>query len=144
LDGAWAAAVWDAPRRRLILARDPVGARPLYYFAAARHLVAASEIKAILAYDRDAAAIDPGRVRALVQGAQVDDWAATCFARIAPVPPGALVEFHEGGMSSAPYWTLGVSPNGDPAASAVLGALARAVDRHTPADVSVGVALSGG
>jgi asparagine synthase (glutamine-hydrolysing) len=144
LDGVWAAALWDARRHRLLLARDPVGVRPLYYYAAPRHLVVASEIKGILAYDVDAAAIDPRRVRALVQDGEVDDWTGTCFARIKPVPPGSLVEFHEGGTSSAHFWNLGLSLDGDPAAGAVLDALVRAVDRHTPDGVSVGVALSGG
>ena len=49
LDGMFAIALWDARRRRLLLARDPFGKKPLYYWHDARRFVFGSEIKALLA-----------------------------------------------------------------------------------------------
>ena len=49
LDGMFALALWDARRRRLLLARDPFGKKPLYYWHDARRFVFGSEIKALLA-----------------------------------------------------------------------------------------------
>ena len=49
LDGMFAIALWDGHRRRLVLARDPFGKKPLYYWHDDRRLVFASEIKGLLA-----------------------------------------------------------------------------------------------
>src|SRR5207237_10660097 len=59
VDGMFALAIWDERKQRLLLARDRIGIKPLYYFASDRRLLFASEMKAILADHRIAIAIDP-------------------------------------------------------------------------------------
>ena len=144
LRGAWALVVWDARRGRLIVARDPLGVRPLYYLRSSRRLLVASEIKSILHLDGGARAVDHARVRALLAGGVIDDWTGTCFAQIRPVPPATLLRFADGGETATRYWTLRPSTDRRLGAEDVLDTLVAAVERHTPAGVRVGLALSGG
>jgi asparagine synthase (glutamine-hydrolysing) len=144
LDGVWALVLWDERARRLLVGRDPLGVRPLYYYAGRSHLLVASEIKSILALDHDARAMDHRRIARLVLEGRIDDWESTCFARVRPVSPGTALAFHRGETSSVRFWRLRLSPNGNASPAVVLDTLVEAVERHTPADVPVGLALSGG
>ncbi len=144
LRGVWALVVWDERAGRLLVGRDPLGVRPLYYYRGRRHLVVASEIKSIIELDDEARTIDHRRVRALIHDGAIDDWTATCFARIRPVPPGTVLGFEGDQTSSDRYWTLRPSADAIRCPADVLERLVVAVERHTPSDVSVGLALSGG
>ena len=62
LHGMFAFAIWDRDRRRLFLARDRLGVKPLYYLDDGRRLVFGSEIKAVLAAGGVSRAIDPEAV----------------------------------------------------------------------------------
>ena len=144
LRGIFAVVVWDERTRRLLLARDPLGVRPLYYHQAGGRMVVASEIKAILTYEPAARAVNHRRVWRLVHLGQVDDWADTCFAEVRPVPPGSIMRVEGARSTLTRYWTL--APAGERALDLanVREALVAAVEQHTPADVPVGLALSGG
>ena len=90
LNGDFALALVDEPRRRLILARDVMASRPLYYCPIAGAVLFASEIKCLLAHPSVAAAIDEDALAELVLDYWCDEH-RTCFKGIYSVPPGHSV-----------------------------------------------------
>ncbi len=144
LCGVWAVVLWDERTHRLLAGRDPLGVRPLYYYMGARNLIVASEIKSILCLDGDARTVDHSRVRDLIREGRIDDWKATCFSRIKPVPNGTVLRLEENQIKPNRYWNLKPSSDKNLSPRDVLDTLVHAVDRHTPTDVKVGLALSGG
>ncbi|HUM16729.1 MAG TPA: asparagine synthase-related protein [Candidatus Nitrosotalea sp.] len=144
LRGVWALVVWDARSHRLLIARDPLGVRPLYHYRATPHLIIASEIKSVIQLDDDARATDQPRVRALIHDGLIDDWTGTCFAHIRPVPPGTVLTFHEDQLTTNRYWSLRPSTDRTLSPADIREKLVAAVERHTPTGVKVGLALSGG
>jgi asparagine synthase (glutamine-hydrolysing) len=102
-NGQWAFAIWDRPRRRLVLARDRVGVRPLYYAEVDGRLLFASEMKSILQ--------DPAAPRAFdLEGlSQVYTfWAPvaprTVLAGIRQLRPGAVMVVEEGRLDEQVMW----------------------------------------
>lgn len=153
LNGDFAFALWDRRRRRLMLARDRVGVRPLFYTARPDALWFGSEIKALLAVPGIDAAIDPV---ALDQVLTL--WAPlaprTIFAGIDELPPGHVLLADRDGVTLRPYWRLEFPDADDHAAldrrdpreiAAELRALLDDATRiRLRADVPVGAYLSGG
>jgi len=152
LEGMFAFAVWDGRRGRLVLGRDRVGKKPLYYWHGAGRLVFGSEIKAVLA--------DPGVPRELEDGA-VSAYLTfgyvptprTFFAGIRSLPPGHVLTFEPGGEPVIErYWEPPVVGNGlsrlerplDDAKREVRSLLRDAVARRLISDVPLGAFLSGG
>jgi asparagine synthase (glutamine-hydrolysing) len=106
LDGQFALAIWDAERRRLTLARDPLGVRFVYYWCSSEGVLFASEIKALLAHPAVKRGYDEV---ALVQFLTflTAPGPRTLFAGIRRVAAGASVELTpEGGASERRYWDL--------------------------------------
>jgi asparagine synthase (glutamine-hydrolysing) len=105
LNGDFALALWDARRQRLVLARDRVGIRPLFYATAAGCFMFASEIKALFLNDRLPRALDP---RGLDQ--VFTFWAAlpprTVFRGVQQLPPGHYLLADRDGVVTRPYWRL--------------------------------------
>ena len=107
LAGQFALALWDAPGRRLVLARDRVGYAPLYFAVAGERLVFASEYKALLTLD----AIPARANRAALQTIHNTKWVrpgVTCLEGIHPVAPGTWVEVQDGRVASRRYWDIPV------------------------------------
>jgi asparagine synthase (glutamine-hydrolysing) len=145
LRGMFAVALWDAPRRRLVLARDRFGIKPLYYRATARELEFASELRALprgeidldaleafLAFNsipapltifRDARKLPPGHLLVWENG----DSRLERFARPAPAAAGELREGDEAELIEE-----------------LRARLRDSVRAHLVSDVPVGVLLSGG
>jgi asparagine synthase (glutamine-hydrolysing) len=145
LRGVWALVVWDARDRRLVVGRDALGVRPLYYFLSGRHLIVASEIKSILDLDHAARDVNHDRLRDLLRDGLIDDWTGTCFAQVRPVPPATVLRFQDGRLATTTrYWSLRPSTDRRLGPHDVLDTLVAAVERHTPGGVRVGLALSGG
>jgi asparagine synthase (glutamine-hydrolysing) len=105
LRGMFAFAIYDERRRRLLIARDRLGKKPLHYVYVNGRLIFASEIKAILAVAPELAEIASD---ALVQysyfGYVLDP--ATAFQQIKKLPPGHLLELEDGVLRVRQYWDL--------------------------------------
>jgi asparagine synthase (glutamine-hydrolysing) len=150
LDGMFALAIWDARARRLVLARDGFGKKPLYYWADGRRFVFGSEIKAVLAAGVSAEMADEQLGAYLAFGYVPSP--ATFFRGIRRLPPASVMVVDAQGPSAPrPYWDLDYPPEGA-AADVDLGQatervrelLSAAVKKRLVSDVPLGVLLSGG
>jgi asparagine synthase (glutamine-hydrolysing) len=105
LNGQFAIALWDAPRKRLVLARDRAGIRPLYYARRAGTFWFASEMKALFAADSSLAVMNPmGLAQTLTYWAPLDP--DTIYRDVYSVPPGHVLVVTEHGESRlAQYWS---------------------------------------
>ena len=147
LRGMFGIAIWDGRTRTLLLARDRVGIKPLYYGEAAGRLFFGSEAKCLLAnpeIDRglDAAALDhylaylyTPRDRAIFRG-------------IRKLPAGHVLQVHAGKVAVRRYWELPAQEtfrgNERDALELLEHTLGDAVESHMISDVPLGAVLSGG
>jgi asparagine synthase (glutamine-hydrolysing) len=146
-DGMFALAIWDQRRRRLVLARDRFGVKPLYYTVADGRLVFGSEIKALLAARGVRPAVNH---RALAQHFTfqntLDD--SSFFKDVYLLPAGQLLVCDEGGPTRRRFYTWAGEPDAAPpieeAAHELRERFEAAVERQTMGDVPVGSFMSGG
>ncbi len=149
LNGMFAFAIWDERLRRLLLARDPLGIKPLYYAAGPGGLSFASELKALLANPGVSRSIDPAAVADYFRWLYVPA-PYTIFRGLAKLPPGTRLLASADGLRLETYWRVTFSPepgqaiSEDAYAERLLAALRAAVRRQMVADVPVGIFLSGG
>jgi asparagine synthase (glutamine-hydrolysing) len=150
LSGQFAIALWDARRQRLLLARDRVGIRPLFYATIGGHLLFASEVKAILAVAPAAAKLDEqGLAQVFTFWSTVGQ--RTVFKGIRSLPPGHSLIVEKGAVRLERYWDWSF-PQGpgradlgmDEAAEMLHDLLKDVVRQQLRADVPVGAYLSGG
>lgn len=147
LNGMFAFALWDEPAQKLLLFRDRMGIKPLYYAQAGRKLYFASEIKALLACPE---------VHAEINLQSLDQYCAflyvpgpqTMFRGIWKLPPGHMLTWHDGEIEVKPYWNLQYGPYLQAGDADLIrefrNLLTRAVGRQLASDVPVGLFLSGG
>jgi asparagine synthase (glutamine-hydrolysing) len=148
LRGMFALAIWDTRRRRLILARDRVGIKPLYYTLVRGRLLFASEIKALLALPEVPREIDGGALAHLL-GFLTTPSDRAILSGIRKLEPGTLLV---AGPSHAPhverYWSLRLEPDYSKPVTYFEDGLRAHLDEsvrlHLESDVPVGAFLSGG
>jgi asparagine synthase (glutamine-hydrolysing) len=147
LAGMFAFALWDDGRRRLLLARDRVGKKPLYYARDGDRLLFASELKSLLR--------DPGLKRVLSLEALHTYFSLgavqapeTIFQDVQQLPPAHYLVWERGHLRIREYWDV---PHGPPAPlterqalEALDALLQQAVRVRLVADVPLGAFLSGG
>ena len=152
VDGMFALALWDKSQNRLVLARDRMGIKPLFYSALANGaLVFGSEIKALLASKSIDDSIDLQAHHDYL-GLNYVPGPQTMISSIKKLRPGHTLIWSPEGLSCKPYWThplesLSAPPNPPSfkqAASQVYIDLKRAVERRMVSDVPLGMFLSGG
>ncbi len=151
LNGQFAFALWDRRNECLLLCRDRLGVRPLFYHLVAERLVFGSEIKAVFADPRIPRAVNPQTLSDIFTC-----WTPliplTAFQDIYQIPPGHFALFSRNGMVLKPYWQLSFSDSGIEDASRSLDdymeelryLLQDATRIRLRADVPVGAYLSGG
>jgi asparagine synthase (glutamine-hydrolysing) len=147
--GMFAFAVWDATERRLMLARDRLGVKPLYYAALpGRGLVFGSELKSLLE-DPDV----PREWRADALDAYLTllyvPAPATIYRGINKLPPAHVLVAEKGTIRTSRYWDLTFTGDGDPAREAEYleqldALLTESVRLRQVSDVPLGAFLSGG
>ncbi len=147
LRGMFAIAIWDAPKRRLLLARDRLGIKPLYYGKANGRLLFGSELKSLLAAGLDRT-IDPQALHDYLTLTHIPA-PATIFRDARKLPPGHRMIVENGNTTIERYWNLDLTPdsslaNEQTALEAVRDAVDDAVRSHLVSDVPLGVFLSGG
>ncbi len=147
LNGMFAFALWDEPRRRLLLARDHFGVKPLYFFADAAAVVFASEIKGVLASGRVAPAVDPAALQLFLHYRFVPS-PQTLLRGVERVAPGHRVVCDAGGIRRERYFAPVPSLRHDVGEGDCVRELRQrletAVERQLVSDVPVGAFLSGG
>lgn len=148
LRGMFAFALWDGGRRRLILARDHLGQKPLYWARYGRRLWFASEIKGILAAEDRFRSLNPRALHEYLSIRVISE-PRSMFEGVRKLPPGHLMEVEPGAEpSTRRYWDLRYEPKqslGEAEAVERLDhELREAVKLHLRSDVEVGAFLSGG
>jgi asparagine synthase (glutamine-hydrolysing) len=147
VQGMFALALWDSRLRKLVLARDRLGKKPLYYFAKGARVIFGSELKALVAHGAMPRELDP---EALVQYLACEYVPApgSILRGVRKLPAGHVAVLDERGLRLRRYWDLPAPSERtvpvDEAARELLSLLDAAVAKRLVADVPVGVFLSGG
>jgi asparagine synthase (glutamine-hydrolysing) len=147
LRGMFGIALWDAPKRRLLLARDRAGQKPLHYAQRGSRLYFGSEIKSLLA---------AGAVERRLDVAALDHYLAflytprdaSIFEGVSKLPPGHYLRWQDGRAEVKQYWQIGADETFAGSEKDAIDQLGRvlqdAVTSHMVSDVPLGAFLSGG
>jgi len=150
LNGMFAFALWDKGLRRLLIARDRVGIKPLYYCQSERGLLFGSELKAILEHPSVTRRIDLTSLNLYLAFEYVPT-PRSIFEGIHKLPPGHILTVENGHVRLEQYWDVHLCASEGPSARSEEDYLAElrftlkeAVRKELISDVPVGVFLSGG
>ena len=149
LRGMFAFVIWDEKKRRLVLVRDRLGQKPLYYYMDREKILFSSEIKGILAsglveVERDDEALYQYLCLGYVPHPK------TGFKGIRKLPPAHCMVIREGNLQLGPYWSLyQIQPKGESvpepeAGKRLVELLTEATRIRMTSDVPLGALLSGG
>ncbi len=147
LNGMFALAIWDSRQRRLVLARDRLGKKPLVYRHQPGRLSFASELKALLEIPGTGREIDPAAVDQYLTYQYVPH-PRTIFRDLRKLPPGHLAVYAGDRLAVRPYWEPDFNAERrwteDEAIEALRGTLDSAVALRLQSEVPLGAFLSGG
>lgn len=147
LNGMFAVAIWDGRRRQLVLARDRLGKKPLYYQANARQVLFGSELKALAACESFQREISPGAIDRFLTYQYVPH-PQTIYQHAHKVPPGHVAVIRDGALKVTKYWRIDwrheVDIGEHEAAQQLQELLHDSVRLRLRSDVPLGAFLSGG
>jgi asparagine synthase (glutamine-hydrolysing) len=147
LDGMFAFALWDRRKKLLLVARDRIGIKPLYWTADRERFLFASELKALLADPEVTTDLDEAALGSYFRLLSIPD-PNSIFTAVRKLRPGHYLRVSPAGVQEREYWKLAIAI--DPAMpfeTACRGfgqRFATSVRSHMVADVPVGAFLSGG
>jgi len=147
IGGMFAFALWDEKQEKLLLARDRIGQKPLFYSQEGLDFLFGSEIKSILALQHRDPELDPLAMHDYLSLRFISP-PQTIFNNIHKLPPAHILVFQKGQIKLQQYWQLSFREKLTLSEAEILEALGeqlkRAVDSHLLSDVPVGAFLSGG
>ena len=147
--GMFALGIWEAVRQRLILMRDRLGIKPLYYYHDGQTFIFASEIRALLETNLVPRCLSRAAVESYLTYGSVQQ-PLTMIENVYALMPGHTLTLENGRISSTPYWTLPTEPTSSKITDEralvqeIRQLLEEAVQLRLVSDVPVGVFLSGG
>lgn len=145
LNGMYAFALWDRVKQQLLLVRDRMGVKPLYYFQTDDGVVFGSEPKALLAHPLVPSKVTAEGLREILEMVKTPGQAI--FAGMREVLPGEMIKVDRGGLSRYRYWKLEAWEHGDTLEQTIhhtRDLLEDIVERQIVADVPLCSLLSGG
>ena len=149
LNGMFGLAIWNNERRELLLARDPMGIKPLYYRVSGRKLLFASEIRPLFSEHREKPEIDPSAASLFLRYRYTPS-PLTVFKGVKKLAPGTKLTVRENTEPHVERWykfkpePFDPMPNDAEAEEQLLGLYRRAIKRQLISDVPLGLLLSGG
>jgi asparagine synthase (glutamine-hydrolysing) len=147
ISGMFAFALWDQPQQKLLLARDRLGQKPLFYARDGSDFLFGSEIKAILSLHHQKPELDPLAMHDYLSLRFIPP-PRTIFNHIQKLPPAHTLVFQNGQIRLRRYWNLSFREKLTISETEILEALReqvkRTVESHLMSDVPVGAFLSGG
>lgn len=145
LNGMFAFAIWDTRREELLLVRDRMGVKPLFYAPTPSGVLFGSEPKAILAHPAFEAVVDLDGFREMLAIVKTPE--RSVYAGMSEVRPGQVVTISRSGLRKRRYWQLEAIPHTDDlptTVATVRDLLLDIVDRQLISDVPLCTLLSGG
>lgn len=145
LNGIFAFGLWDEQQQQLLLARDHMGVKPLFYAQRGSSILFGSELKALLAHPLVKAEVDASGLAEILTFVRIPD--SGIYHDVHALRPGHMAICREQGMRISRYWSLHSAPHTDDldtTAEYIHSLLADTVKRQLIADVPVVTMLSGG
>lgn len=147
VSGMFAFALWDSSQHKLLLARDRIGQKPLFYSQAGGDFLFASEIKGILALKQQTPELDRNAMHDYLSLRFIAP-PTTIFKNIHKLPPAHILILHEGQVTLRRYWQLSFREKLALSEPEIIEALheqlKQTVESHLMSDVPLGAFLSGG
>lgn len=147
LNGIFAFGIWDSQKDTLMLARDRMGVKPLFFWQRNNSLIFASEIKALLAHPAIPAQVDREGLAELLMIAPARTPGHGVIQNVEELKPGYCLLMDRRTVRKMPYWQLESRPHEDDLATTiekVRSLVFDAVSRQLVSDVPLGTLLSGG
>jgi len=147
INGIYAFGVWNEKQKKLFLARDPLGVKPLFYTIKDNSLIFGSEIKTILAHPRIEPIVDKQGLTELFGLGPARPLGSGIFKNIRELPPAFSLSYSEEGIKTEEYWQLnakGHDENLSTTTEHLRYLLLDSIERQLVADVPVCTFLSGG